>query len=56
MRAEHLGTNYKERNYRSIVRTQIKSCFGRVAMTYNNSAALDVVVFDQPEFSLSKLN
>ena len=27
-----------------------------VAMTYNNFAALDEIVFDQPKFSLSKLN
>ena len=27
-----------------------------IAMTYKNSAALDEVVFDQPKFSLSKLN
>ena len=49
MRVEPLGTDYKEKS-------DIKSCFGMVAMTYNNSAALDEVVFDQPKFSLSKLN
>ena len=46
---EPLGSDYKEK-------TEIKSCFGMIAMTYKNSAALDEVVFDQPKFLLSKLN
>ena len=46
---EPLGSDYKEK-------TEIKSCFGMIAMTYKNSGALDEVVFDQPKFLLSKLN